>query len=197
MAALTPVVVCLPSGDAAFRAAVEAALEAADAGTPIALERRLRWLYPEVVVRRRDLSGETQPVWYAYRDGTYVASSEPQWHGEPGTAWLRLDPVTAEIVDVNDETLTLFAATSDQLIGRPLFEFTYPENAEMMARQREVVASGQLLHSLGRGRALDGRDLVLEYVCYVVDAFVECWYRPASVAAGWRGASGGSPGRAD
>jgi hypothetical protein len=192
MAVGSPVVMCLPSGDAAFRVAVQSALEAADDATPLSLEARLRWLYPGVLVRQRDLSGETQPVWYAYRDGTYIASSEPEWHREPGTAWVRLDAATAEILAVNDELLALFAATADQLIGRPLFEFTYAENAEMLARQRDVVAGGQVLHSLGRGRALDGRDLVLEYVCYIVGGAVECWYRPASVAAG-QAATGGTP----
>jgi PAS domain-containing protein len=186
MAVSSPVVICLPSGDAAFRAAVESAIEAVHHAAPLSLEVHLRWLYPGVVVRRRDLSGETQPVWYAYRDGTYIAASDPEWHRAPGTAWLRLDPATAEILAVNDETLALFAAKADQLIGRPLFEFTYPENAEMMARQRDVVGSGQVLHSVGRGRTLDGRDVVLEYVCYIVDRAVDCWYRPASVAAGGR-----------
>lgn len=188
---MSPVVICLPSGDVAFRAAVEASIESGDHATPLSLEEQLRSLYPDVVVRRRELSGETQPVWYAYRDGTYIASAEPEWHKEPGTAWLRLDPATTEVLAVNDETLALFAATAEQVVGRPLFEFTYPENAEMMARQRDVVAGGQILHSLGRGRTLDGQDLVLEYVCYIVDEAVECWYRPASVAAGGpRGSAG-------
>ncbi len=184
MAGSNPLVMCLPSGDAAFRAAVQSALEAFDHATPFSLEARLRSLYPGVLVRLRDLSGETQPVWYAYRDGTYIASSEPEWHTKPGTAWLRLDAATAAILDVNEEVLDLFAATAEQLVGHPLFEFTSPENAEMLARQRDIVARGEVLHSFGRARRLDGRDLVLEYVCYRVGPAVECWYRPASVAAG-------------
>jgi PAS domain-containing protein len=183
VAVASPVVVCLPSADAAFRAAVQSALEAGDVATPVSLEARLRSLYPGVLVRERDLSGETQRVWYAYRDGAYVASSDSEWHTAPSTAWLRLDAVTAEILDVNDALLALFAGTADQLIGRRLFDFTYPENAEMLIRQRDVVARGEVLHSLGRARALDGRDVVLEYVCYIVDEAVDCWYRPVSVAA--------------
>ena len=182
----SPVVMCLPSVDVAFRAAVQSALETADAATPLLLERRLRSLYPGALVRQRDLSGESLAVWYAYRDGSYISASGPQWHRERDTAWLRLDAATAEILEVNDELLVLFAATADQLIGRPLFEFTYPENAEMLARQRDVVARGQILHSLGRGRTLDGRELLLEYVCYLVGGSVECWYRPAPAAAGRR-----------
>ena len=176
------VVICLPSADLAFRAAVQAALEASAEATPSELEARLRSLYPGVLVRERELSGERDPVWYAYRDGTYVADSEPAWHLEPGTAWVRFDAETAEILDVNDALLDLFAATSDQVIGRLLFELTYPENIELLARQRELVARGEVLHSLGRARTLDGRDIVLEYVCYRVRGPVECWYRLASVA---------------
>jgi PAS domain-containing protein len=182
VAVADPVVICLPSADVAFRAAVQSALESLLVATPGSLQARLRSLYPGALVRLRELSGETHAVWYAYRDGTYVASSEPTWHTEPGTAWVRLHPATAEILDVNDALLALLAATVDQLVGRPLFDFTYTENAEMLARQRDVVARGEVLHSIGRARALDGRDVVLEYVCYRVDGAVECWYRPASIA---------------
>lgn len=182
VAVANPVVICLPSADVAFRAAVQSALEGSDALTAASLQSRLRSLYPGALVRLRELSGELHPVWYAYRDGTYVASSEPTWHTEPGTAWLRLDAATAEILGVNDALLALLAATADQLVGRPLFDFTYAENAQMLARQRDVVARGEMLHSIGRARALDGRDVVLEYVCYRVGEAVECWYRPASIA---------------
>jgi PAS domain-containing protein len=177
-----PLVICIPSADLAFRAAVQAALEAPGEATPSELEARLRSLYPGVLVRERELSGERDSIWYAYRDGTYVADSEPAWHLEPGTAWVRLDAETAEILEVNDALLELFAATSDQVIGRLLFELTYPENAELLARQRDVVARGEVLHSLGRARTLDGRDIVLEYVCNRVPGAVQCWYRLASVA---------------
>ena len=182
MAVADPVVMCFPSADVAFRAAVQSAVEASDDATPASLQARLRSLYPGAIVRRRELSGEIHPVWYAYRDGTYAAASEPTWHTEPGTAWVRLDAATAEIVDVNDALLSVFRASREQLIGRPLLEFTYAENAEMLARQREVVARGELLHSLGRSRTADGHDIVLEYVCHRVGDAVECWYRPASVA---------------
>lgn len=181
-----PVVICLPSADIAFRAAVQAAIDAGDdaTATPTSLEVRLRSLYPDVRVRLRDLSGETRLVWYAYRDGTYLASSEPGWHTEPGTAWVRLDAATAEILDVNEALLEVLGADcDDQLIGHALFEFTYPENAELLARQRDVVTRGEVLHSLGRARTLRGRDIVLEYVCYAVGDAIEAWYRPASVAA--------------
>ncbi len=122
------------------------------------------------------------------RSGTPTATARtartPSRRGiwSPGPRWVRLDAETVEILDVNDALLDLFAATSDQVIGRLLFEFTYPENAELLARQRDLVARGEVLHSLGRARTLDGRDIVLEYVCHRVRGAVECRYRLASVA---------------
>jgi hypothetical protein len=45
---------------------------ASDRVTTIAeLEERVRPSYPNVRIVARDLSGETQPTWYVYRDGAF------------------------------------------------------------------------------------------------------------------------------
>jgi hypothetical protein len=65
-----PFLVLNPASDAAFVAL--ARLLASD-GTADAsmLQERLRDMYPDAVVRRRDLEGEGGHVWYVYRDGSW------------------------------------------------------------------------------------------------------------------------------
>lgn len=48
------------------------------AHAPAQLERRLRRLFPRVVVRERALSGEA-PIWYVYRDGGWLPSFAGPW----------------------------------------------------------------------------------------------------------------------
>jgi hypothetical protein len=67
-----PTIVANPAGDRDFDARVEDALRAG-ARRPIDLELALRAAYPNVVVRRREISGESIEVWYVYRDGHWVA----------------------------------------------------------------------------------------------------------------------------
>jgi len=67
-----PTIVRNPATDRAFEAAIEAALESGVL-EPAAFEQQLRKRYPQLVVHRRELAGETTPVWYVYRDGRWTA----------------------------------------------------------------------------------------------------------------------------
>ena len=41
--------------------------------TPSELEEQLRRHYPRVVVRPRELTGESFTIWYVYRDGHWIS----------------------------------------------------------------------------------------------------------------------------
>ena len=41
-------------------------------GEPEALQAGLRAVFPDAVVRRRELSSESTEVWYVYRDGRWT-----------------------------------------------------------------------------------------------------------------------------
>jgi TorA maturation chaperone TorD len=43
--------------------------------TPAALQTALRAEYPDLVVHRRELSGEPYESWYVYRDGHWIAET--------------------------------------------------------------------------------------------------------------------------
>jgi hypothetical protein len=72
-----PQILTIPSADSAFRVHV-GRIQSAGVDSPEELERRLRRVFPRVVVRARSLSGEG-PAWYVYRDGGWRTSVEGEW----------------------------------------------------------------------------------------------------------------------
>lgn len=66
-----PVLICIPSSDTVFRELAHDLAGALGRVTPSDLENALRTLYPQVLVRPRELEGEAVAVWYVYRDGSY------------------------------------------------------------------------------------------------------------------------------
>jgi PAS domain-containing protein len=71
-------IITIPSADTAFRHHVERLRASGEAATPGQLESRLRRLFPRVLVRERELSGEP-PAWYVYRDGGWQSSVSGPW----------------------------------------------------------------------------------------------------------------------
>jgi hypothetical protein len=59
-----------PASD--WRFALRASELAAPGVTLESLQATLRHEYPNLVVRRRELSGESTEIWYVYRDGHWV-----------------------------------------------------------------------------------------------------------------------------
>ena len=66
-----PVLVINPRGDRSFVRLAEQ-LAAGGIESPEDLQQGLATTYPEVVVHRRELSGEPTEIWYVYRDGHWV-----------------------------------------------------------------------------------------------------------------------------
>lgn len=70
-----PLIICLPSWDAAFGGTVDAVMAASpDIDSPPDLELALGPTYPLVKVHESELSGLRTPTWYVYRDGTFPSS---------------------------------------------------------------------------------------------------------------------------
>jgi hypothetical protein len=70
---LKPTLVVNPASDRVFADFTEMLVDHG-ADSPQELASRLRSVYPQATVHRRDLTGETQIVWYVYRDGHWVNS---------------------------------------------------------------------------------------------------------------------------
>jgi hypothetical protein len=62
-----------PRSDERFVRTVESIMAGGVTG-PEELQARLRDLYPDTIVRVRDLSGDVSPGWYVYRDGRWVSA---------------------------------------------------------------------------------------------------------------------------
>lgn len=69
---MKPTLVVNPSADESFAASCEEHLEEG-ADSIGELERRLRHSYPLAIVHVRELDGEGALIWYAYRDGHWIA----------------------------------------------------------------------------------------------------------------------------
>jgi hypothetical protein len=177
---VAPVVVCIPSSDAAFHAAVAAVLDRATADRPDALQRGVRIIYPSALVRRRDLSAEQAEIWYAYRDGSFAPPAAESWADQPGVAWARFHRQTGEILAANGEMADLFAGGGD-IVGRFAREFI-PEGAdEISNRQLRAVAEAGETRSAGLGRRSDGSQVLVEFVARPVGDDVEAWYREVAI----------------
>jgi hypothetical protein len=66
-----PVLLVIPASDWQLAARAHEIL-GAGVRSPSELEARLRDLHPSLIVRRRDLSGESSELWYVYREGHWV-----------------------------------------------------------------------------------------------------------------------------
>jgi len=136
-----PQTTTIPSADAAFRAVVDRVR--ADAATPAELERRLRRIFPRVIVRERKLSGEPS-AWYVYRDGGWRSSEVRDWWQQEGVPRVVVS-TTGFIVEAN--------ATAAGLLG------INPETPELY-HFTDFVVPGTLDDSMGLFRIiLDGKAL--------------------------------------
>jgi len=79
--AAQPHVITIPSADSAFRSFVDR-VRGETPPVPGELQRRLRRIFPRVVVHERTLSGEPS-TWYVYRDGGWRSSGPGDWWREP------------------------------------------------------------------------------------------------------------------
>ena len=72
---MRPTLVLNPRHDRAFEVLAQGLSIQPDA-SPSSLQAGLQATYPRVQVHARELSGETEAVWYVYRDGHWVGARE-------------------------------------------------------------------------------------------------------------------------
>jgi hypothetical protein len=73
---LRPVLVVNPRTDAPFVTFVREQLDGLNDDDPMALQVRLRERHPAATVHARLLSSEPSIVWYVYRDGRWMPSTQ-------------------------------------------------------------------------------------------------------------------------
>ena len=89
---MNPTLIINPIDDQIFAVYARVLVEHG-ARSVVELERRLRTIYPLATVHPRDLSGESVPIWYVYRDGHWTPrGGSPQIEEEVNAGSTRRSP---------------------------------------------------------------------------------------------------------
>ncbi|MEA2675858.1 MAG: hypothetical protein QOI92_3050 [Chloroflexota bacterium] len=80
----------IPSSDLAFVELVRRIARRTPPTSPLALQSRLRAMYPQALVRTRGLAADDH-TWYVYREGRWVDGRLPDWWADESMPRLELD----------------------------------------------------------------------------------------------------------
>jgi len=132
-------ILTIPSADTAFRAHVQR-IQSDGVETPDELERRLRRVFPRVVVRARSLTGEG-PAWYVYRDGGWRPSASGEWWTD---ASLPRVVVTLDgwFVEANATAAGLLGFRQDDVATHHFTDFVPPGTLTDATALFDVIGSG-------------------------------------------------------
>jgi hypothetical protein len=150
-----PQTITIPSADTAFRVHVDRIR--ADAATPAELERRLRRIFPRVIVRARTLSGEP-PAWYVYRDGGWLASDAGDWWKQPGMPRVVVSP-SGFIVEANATAQGILGIEGTGPVPYHFTDFIVPGTLDDAQALFDVIERGNDLTATVLLRPLSG-DLI-------------------------------------
>ncbi len=133
----------IPSSDAAFRSLVERIADEGTFPTPNDLGRRLRRLFPRVLVRDRALAGEP-PVWYVYRDGAWRPDDDGPWWTRPDLPRIVV-AADGRVIEANTLARGLLGIALGDSRPRHFSEFVAPGTLTDAAALFEIVKSGHEL----------------------------------------------------
>ena len=174
----------IPSTDVTFRRAVDQAI--GDATTSEDLADRLRPLYPRVHVVDRGLSGERHAV-YVYRDGAFSPPDPTRWWEAADTAAVTISTTTGMITDANERVGRILGARPEDIVGRSLGEFVWPDALETARTVFMTILEVGEARSAVRLRRSDGSDALVEFRAALVRQGVKVWYRAVDAEPPGRG----------
>ena len=167
-----------PSGDIAFRHAVENLVASAPEVHPERLQALLRPLYPAATVTESAVSGGTV-TYYAYRDGRFEPSSTEEWWNAPGTAEARLSATTGVLLGMSDEWADLMGAPAAQFVGRHFLDLVSPEASAAATALFAAVLENSDIRSRILVRRADDEPLNVEFRAVRQGEEIVVFYRPA------------------
>jgi PAS domain-containing protein len=127
----------IPSSDRAFAEHVRAVRARHPSATTADFERRLRTVFPRVVVRERSLSGENAS-WYVYRDGSWRPQASGPWWLEESSPRVTVS-ADGWIVDVSRTAADLLGISTSDTPPHHITDFIFPGDVEDALALFEVV----------------------------------------------------------
>ncbi len=154
-----PSLITIPSSDLAFGTHVRRIVGSADDSAPD-LERRLRQVFPRVIVRERSLSGEA-PVWYVYRDGRWRSSSTADWWRDAGLPRVRVSP-DGWLVEATPTAAGLLGISADDAGTHHFTDFIVPGTLDDSVALFQVIEGGSELNATVLMRPLSGEVIAID-----------------------------------
>ena len=149
-----PTLKIIPSTDTAFGEHVERLVARHAIQTAPALAARLQRLFPRVVVRPSEVSGQSD-TWYVYRDGVWRSSMDASWWEEPRTPRV---VVTREgwIEEANPAARAILGLSASDPMPRFFSDFSAPGTLDDATALFDVVAAGNELDATTLVRPTSG-----------------------------------------
>jgi hypothetical protein len=148
-----PHLITVPSTDRAFSEHVHH-VHGSHIGSPADLERRLRRIFPRVVVRERNLSGEA-PSWYVYRDGGWRSPVSGSWWADESLPRVVVSP-DGWLVEVNATAAGILAIEADEASTHHFTDFVVPGSLDDAVALFRVIGQGSDLIATVLLRPLTG-----------------------------------------
>jgi PAS domain-containing protein len=156
---IRPSLVTIPSSDVAFGTHVRRIIGTGEASAQD-LERRLRRVFPRVIVRERSLSGEA-PVWYVYRDGRWRSPATADWWREAGLPRVRVSP-DGWLVETTPTAAGLLGISADDAGTHHFTDFIVPGTLDDSVALFQVVEAGNELNATVLLRPLSGEVIAID-----------------------------------
>ena len=139
---------CFPPSDAVFQGIARRIVEQLEAPAPHELERNLKPIYPNAVVRARDsLASLEGKAWYVYRDGRFSPYTPgPNWWESPGVARIVISN-EGRYLDANPAALAMLKVSLEELVTLEPGAFTVEEYRANVPWILQLVRDAGELHS--------------------------------------------------
>jgi PAS domain-containing protein len=151
--------ITIPSSDAAFRTHVTRVTRAAY-DRPEQLEQRLRRVFPRVIVRERNLSGE-RPAWYVYRDGGWRADAHSEWWRDETLPRVRVSP-EGWLREATPTAAGLLGITPDDAGTHHFTDFIVPGTLDDAVSLFDIVRQGSDLTATVVLRPVSGEPIAID-----------------------------------
>jgi PAS domain-containing protein len=172
-----PIVRTIPSDDSGFREHVSRIVQRNHVTRPSVLQAQLASIFPKVVVRARELSGEN-PVWYVYRDGRWTPATDHRWWDAPNLPRITVDP-GGSITSANAGAMSLLGLTDLTAQPRRFPELVAPGAIEQATELLRVVLDGNDLLATVLIRPVDGEAIACEVHASLADGGMDVTMRLA------------------